>query len=277
VFRPYRGEKMDLPKSVEREALLESIHQAQFKPIPNGFKKLESADLQRARQTPGDCDWMARQEPGVRPACPLPYELSVDGAVALDRKSFAITFAAQREIFAERAAGAPFLVYDYANAAQAKPAGVRSYAVAAGDRLSDAWALRESAYHLRVHGPNGFYREFRGTADDPAVEVTLKPARSNGTLTGGVVLRLINRDAQRPYTIHLEGVSYGSKFRDTQLGAAGTKTGQAEIVIGPGDNHGWHDLRVTIAEAPQFEKRYAGRVETGRESITDPVMGRPQV
>ena len=219
---------------------------------------------------------MARQELGVRPACPLPYELSVDGALAADRQSFAITFAVQREVFAEQAAGAPFLVHDYANAAQAKSASVRSYAVSAGDRLSDSWALKESAYHLRVHGPNGFYREFRGTADDPAVEITLEAERSGGSLSGGVILRLTNRDARRPFTVRVEDVSYGSKSRELQLGAAGTKSGQAEIVIAPGTNHGWHDLRVTIAEAPQFEKRYAGRVETGRESITDPVIGRPR-
>ena len=49
---------------------------------------------------------------------------------------------------------------------------VRDYAVAAGSHLEDSWALGDfenGVYHLRVYGPNGFYREFIGTADDPPI------------------------------------------------------------------------------------------------------------
>ena len=35
----------------------------------------------------------------------------------------------------------------------------------------------------------------------------------------------------------------------------------------------WYDISVKIKGNDIFEKRYAGRVETGRESKSDPAMG----
>jgi phospholipase C len=37
--------------------------------------------------------------------------------------------------------------------------------------------------------------------------------------------------------------------------------------------HGWYDLLVTVAGDADFAWRYAGHVENGEESITDPLMG----
>jgi phospholipase C len=130
------------------------------------------------------------------------------------------------------------------------------------------------SYHVCVHGPNGFFREFRGTTDDPPVEISLVPVDENGALTGNVILRLANRDAVRTFTIHIEDAAYGTEKRTVPLGPAKSKTGRTEIAIELDRSHGWHDLRIRIEETPRFEKRYAGRIETGRESVTDPAIGR---
>jgi phospholipase C len=37
--------------------------------------------------------------------------------------------------------------------------------------------------------------------------------------------------------------------------------------------HGWYDVVVTVAEDAGFEYRFAGHIETGRDSISDPAMG----
>jgi phospholipase C len=37
--------------------------------------------------------------------------------------------------------------------------------------------------------------------------------------------------------------------------------------------YGWYDFTVKVKGNDSFEKRYAGRVETGKESFTDPMMG----
>jgi phospholipase C len=153
----------------------------------------------------------------------------------------------------------------------------RFYAVAAGDRIKDAWSLADfpdGAYHLCAHGPNGFFREFRGTADDPALEISFVPGRQNGTLTGDLVLTLENRDATRTLTVHIEDMAYGTERRTVLLGPGKSKTGRVEIAVELRGSHGWHDLRIRMEEAPRFEKRYAGRIETGRESMTDPAIGK---
>jgi len=36
---------------------------------------------------------------------------------------------------------------------------------------------------------------------------------------------------------------------------------------------GWYDLVITVEQDPTFEYRFAGHIETGRESISDPAMG----
>ena len=38
-------------------------------------------------------------------------------------------------------------------------------------------------------------------------------------------------------------------------------------------SRGWYDLLVTVAGDPLFERRYAGHVETGEDTVTDPLMG----
>jgi phospholipase C len=35
----------------------------------------------------------------------------------------------------------------------------------------------------------------------------------------------------------------------------------------------WYDFTVTVNNHATFAKRYAGKVETGREGVSDPAMG----
>ena len=156
VFRPYNDEKISVPDSVEREAFLGSIHQARYKPLPDDYKKLSAEEIAQTRKNPISSPWLPQQEKGLRPSCALPYELAVDGALSADRKTFVVQFAADDKLFGSSAAGAPFHAY-----APTKSGWARSYAVARGDRISDAWPLTDfkgEVYHLRLHGPNGFTR-----------------------------------------------------------------------------------------------------------------------
>jgi phospholipase C len=209
----------------------------------------------------------------VRRSCPLPYQLSVDGKLTKDRKRFVIQLAAGDDVFGQRAAGSPFTVYAPQGPDDVR---VRNYAVKAGDRLEDSWLLSDfidGRYWLAVYGPNGFYREFRGSADDPRLEIVLTYSRGTKAgrpFSGDVEIELSNRDDGRPYMVEVADVAY--------------KSGTERQIVAPGDtaritfktraSFGWHDLRVRINEHPSFEKRYAGRVETGEWSFSDPVMGR---
>jgi phospholipase C len=280
VFRPYHGEKINPPTPVQRAPFLGLIDQAQFKPVPDDFKKLSADEIAQARKNPAAAPGVPRQEKGVRAACALPYELAADGTLSADKKTFAIQLVVGKNLFGERSAGAPFFIYvpGKMRAAGGTPdqfeiGRVWNYAVSAGDDLADTWSLDDfenGIYHLRVHGPNGFFREFRGTAQDPQLEVTLSPADA----ANHAVLHLANHNPQQPLTILVDDLAYGGSQRKVELAPSGEKNSAAEVALELANSFGWHDLHVRVIGAPDFEQRYAGRIETGRESFSDPAMGR---
>jgi phospholipase C len=265
VFRPYNGEAIALPEPVEREAFLGQIHQARTRPIPNDFKKMSAAEIAGARENPAASPLLPQQEKGVRPSCALPYNLGAEGTLSEDRASFVVRFSAGNELFGNRAVGAPFHVYG-----PCKTGWARSYAVSGGDRISDSWLLtdfEDGAYHLRVHGPNGFHREFRGAVDDPMLDIAL-------TMAGSAQLTLTNRDPQRPLAITIVDISYGEPPRSLNLDPVGGKRSITSITLETSRSFGWHDIRICAEGFPKFEQRVAGRIETGKDGFSDPCMGR---
>lgn len=282
VFRPYHGEKINRPEPVARGPFLEMIDQARHKPVPNGFKSLNGDEISQVVANSVGSPFLPQQEVGVRRSCALPYELAVEGKLAAYKKAFTLNFSAGKKVFGAHAAGAPFFVYApntmrTANGPQFEAGRAWNYAVTAGDTITDEWSLADFAdeqYHLRVHGPNGFFREFRGTANDPLLELTLPPSNTPATTT---ILRLANDDSKNPLTILVDDLAYGSSQRSVTLAPHGDKNSTAEVSLDLSRSFGWYDLRIRVAEAPDFEQRYAGRIENGRESFSDPFMGRMAV
>jgi phospholipase C len=275
VFRPYAGEKIPLPEPVEREKFLTAINRAQFRPVPDDFKKLNAAEIAQARENPQSIACLTRQESGARAACALPYELTADGNLSADRKSFRIQLAAKNELFGVRAAGAPFRIYAPGKVRAASGAmesgRVWNYAVSAGDRLTDDFSPADfdgGIYHLQVSGPNGFHREFRGTAQDPLLELKWQPVVKN--LSPAADLQLTNRDPSKALEVVIEDLTYGGGQKIVKLNPAETKTLTLEL----SRSSGWHDVRVRVTGTPDFAQRFAGHIETGRESSSDPAMGK---
>jgi phospholipase C len=279
IFRPYHGEGIAALPFPEKDAFLETVHKAQFKKLP-GFQQLSPADIDRFKKEPHTSTFMPQQEKGVRPACPLPYQLYVGGKVNRDGKSFELTFEARDEIFAKTSAGSPFHVYTpgkylYKGTQEAR---TRAYAVAAGHRLMDSWEMsgfENGVYDLRVCGPNGFFREFTGTIDDPLVDIQCEYSRHSPqerSLNGDIEVLLINLNGDRDYTFRIKDHSYGSGDHTKTVGA-GKKV---SLILGLSRSLGWYDFSVMAPgqDAGPFERRYAGHVETGKASHSDPAMGR---
>jgi len=88
-------------------------------------------------------------------------------------------------------------------------------------------------------------------------------------MSGNVEVLLTNR-GKRAYSVEIVDSSYGSK-PITKTIAPGTE--RDATVLSLSKQHGWYDLRVRVAGAEGFLKRYAGHVETGQPSYTDPLMG----
>ncbi|HMH20647.1 MAG TPA: phospholipase C, phosphocholine-specific [Puia sp.] len=268
VFRPFQGEKINLPFHPRLEFLGE-VHNAKFKQLPSGYKQLTREEIGQFRQDPFSSPLMPVQEKGVRPACALPYELKVEGRLKDDKRSFAITMRAGNEWHGKRSAGAPFTVYSHGAVFS-----VRNYAVAAGDQLTDHFPLDESGnYDLRVYGPNGFFRAFTGGKKDPPVLTMLEYEEGKDRKpTGRVQVKLVNADTGRSYTIHIKDNAYKGPGHVKVLGPAGLAGNAFTVAIDPGVGKGWYDLSVLVEGAGNFAQRYAGRVETGREGISDPAM-----
>lgn len=257
AFSPFNEKSAQLP-FLKKEAHAENIFNAQFKPEPAGFKKLAKSDIETAKKDPSAA-FMPRQEKGIKAACALPYQLYADGNFNRSSKAFEIKFGAGNDIFGKRAAGAPFTVY-------AAGAENRFYAVSPGDSLTDAWSAEH--YALRVYGPNGFFREYKGDAAESHLEVRCgyqKGANDKG-LTGNISLTLINHDGQ---DCEIAVTDHG--YKQTAIKRTIAKGATEKLVIDLSSSHGWYDFSVHTKGS--FEKRYAGRVETGKLSYTDPVMG----
>jgi len=271
VFRPYNDEKLNNPEFPDRDEFIESIHKAQFKNAPANYKRLTKKEIDQINKQPHSSPLMAVQEQGIRPSCALPYELYADGMLSADKNSFEISMKAGRDLFAELSAGSPFYVYapgKYKN----EEVRTWAYAVVAGDELKDNWVINDfenSHYHLRVYGPNGFFREFSGDKNEASIDVKAKYEQSNGKPTGNIILQIIN-NARQSQSIIITDNSYKTGTKEQSVDAATSK----EITVDTGKSFGWYDISVKLKGNLSFARRFAGRAETGASSKTDPLMGR---
>jgi len=273
AFSPYNGSKPEKIPFLNRNKNIETIYNAKFREEPAGFKKWSAEEAAKISVGPVA---LGLQEPGVKPSCALPYELYCDSALSADGKSVVLSFAAGNLVFGKQSAGSPFTVYapvKYSDAS-AKDELCRNWAFAAkaGDRLSYDWPLssfENGLYHLRVHGPNGFYREFKGDANNPVVAVSLSYEASRpGKLSGNVLLNLVNNDS-KPHTVLVSDNSYHAASVRKTISAKSKET----VVLNLAKSHHWYDVQVKVAGHDSFSMDFAGHVETGAASLTDPLMG----
>jgi len=271
AFRPYNGERIPAPKPVVKNQQLESIHRARNRNLPGGYKQLTKEDIGQVRRDPATSHLLPEQEKGTRPSCALPYELYAELDPSEQGNGLSLSLRVDRLVFGDASAGSPFLVCIHG-----KQYAVRNYAVAAGDQLNDLFPqtlFEDGKYDIRVHGPNGFYRTFVGNKVPPMVFNMDYEFGPDEKPTGRLLLRVINTDGSRGYKIQVKDNSYGTKTLIRPIGAGGSDDGSPSILLGTKTQSGWYDYSILIEGVDGFEKRYAGRVETGKDSISDPAMG----
>jgi phospholipase C len=230
------------------------------------------------------------QATGVRPSRALPYELhtsarsdSINGRVQL--------------LFANGGlAAAVFHVYDKLHLTDRLP---RRYVVEPGKQLVGDWTpMVDNAglYDLWVVGPNGFHRQFKGDLNRlratgaPAPEIRVGYDTRRGDIhlqvrnDGGGDCRFTvqsNKVYARPDAYQAggsdcNGNSGRSVYASNPDGAwsLGVK-GNSDISIrwNLDANGQWYDFVVTCDADASFYRRFAGRLETGRHSVSDPAMG----
>jgi phospholipase C len=214
---------------------------------------------------------LPQQATGIRPSRALPYALQTHADVDARRSSVTLTFVNEGE------AAAVFHVYNRRHLLRIP----RRYTVEAGKQLQGTWYIggfNYGHYDLWVLGPNGYHRHFigKGSATTrqqtgnnavnlPQPEITVEYDRQNG----GVLLEMLNTgDQDCHYRVIANAYIDEGEWRGVL--AAGTTVSEQWHL---GDSGGWYDFTVLIDELPDFQRRFAGRVETGKPSISDPRMG----
>ncbi len=263
VFKPYNGEKIVMPAAVNKNEFIESIYSAKFKKLPNNYKALTAEEVSVANSTPQKSKWMPKQEKGIKKACAIPYELYVEGK-ELEGK-FEITFKVGNQMFGNQSSGSPFVVYFRENG----EVKTRNYALKAGDTISDIWILNSEKCEFEVYGPNGFYRSFKVNPEAKNFESKLwYKEDAKGKFNGNIELEIKNIS---PKTIQLEieDLAYKTGQKSITL----SKNESKKVLIDLSKSHAWYDFMLKAKGSKDEGWHYAGHVETGKESFTDPQMG----
>ncbi|MCA8096600.1 phosphocholine-specific phospholipase C [Burkholderia contaminans] len=241
---------------------------ASFPPLPDTSQYRSIADQQCTSQpaptvpaTPSPID---PQEPGVRPARALPYELHVNASVYGGTKL--------RIEFANRGnQGAHFHVY-----ATNRTDGPWRYTVGARRVLHADFDLTvtNGAYTFAVYGPNGFVRVFSGNVSAPAAPQR-NPAQPEvkagyDVANGNLYLKLRNHGGAH-VTLTLTDNAYGAPSRQVTLHGGDERVEQWMLA----SSHQWYDVTVSDGAAGTFSRRFAGHIENGRPSYSDPAAVRP--
>ena len=221
---------------------------------------------QRARGLPGTTtpplpsqpEW-PEQRRGTHPSRELPYDLQVDAQSDAASAGLRLTFRNTGR------AAAVFHVYDRRHL-ELIP---RRYTVEPGKSLDDVWAIDKSAgYDLWVLGPNGFHRHFTGlTVSVGAPEVRVSHDAPHCQL----LITFVNAGDTALTCVIASNAYYTGKPIAIDIPPA-SRTTQPWLLTESG---GWYDFSITAPSHAGFSRRVAGRLETGRDSISDPAMGGP--
>ena len=238
------------------------------------FSKLPGtvALANRARALPGTTTppvpgalQLPSQNAGVRPARPLPYDLQATAALTIgagpNATMIAVTFQNTGT------AAAVFHVYDRTRLTEIP----RRYTVEAGKQLTGSFVPQATgAYDLWILGPNGFHRHIAGNARRAAAAGQPNPdvIAQAAPATGELVLTLVNTGPV--------AATFSVAHNKYQTGAPRSVNvparSRSEMRLGVAVAAHWYDVSVRVGGQPDFLRRFAGHIETGAPSVSDPAM-----
>ena len=201
------------------------------------------------------------QATGIRPSRALPYILHCSALLDAKQQQLKLLFSNTGD------AAAVFHVYNRLDL-DAIP---RRYMVESGKQLEDLWDMHDGRYDLWVLGPNGFHRQFTGDSkqlkqlDLPEIRVCVEDCRASIELK-------VRQDAPHATT--------AAKFKVTANAYLANKSWQVQsdgaeqsLDWDMTEYGGWYDFTVTLEGDRSYSRRFAGRIETQQDSISDPMMG----
>lgn len=236
-------------------------------PLPDLSGKRSKAEADAIRKAQESLAQVSRplsqtdpvQEMGIRPSRALPYILHTSAKVDIAAKTVKLMFANTGTH------AAVFHVYDKLNL-DAVP---RRYMVEAGKQLDDVWSAQNNQYDLWVLGPNGFHRDFTGDLAQTAQIQALPEVRVCMEECDPKLLLKVRHDAAQ--TVKL--VVKANAYLPNKTWSIETAETEKELSWDMSEFGGWYDFTVSIENDPSYSRRFAGRIETNEDSISDPYMG----
>lgn len=250
----------DTLKPVNRDEYVERVYQARNKELPADFNELGIAEIEEIKASGKYISSKLAQESGTKPSCALPLELQAN--LIPSNNSFSIESTIDKRIKDSNAVGLPYFVMSYQDYGTQKVGKVWNFSVRKGDRLSYNWDLdriKEDTFSFALHGPNGFYRFFKAQKNNiPKIEVKSIVKNNKPTL-------VITKDKSAD-DLYISDNSYGL-FKASKLN-------KHVFEVDCSKSNGWYDIIFTSDKDQNTKFQYAGRIETGLDSTTDPLMGK---
>jgi phospholipase C len=202
------------------------------------------------------------QQRGIKQSRALPYELHTSARCLSEEGQVKLLFSNTGT------QGAVFHVYNKLDLA----AIPRRYVVEAGKVLDDTWSVEkeyQGQYDLWVMGPNGYHRHFKGDLNrirrleqNPEIRVCYD-------ITHGHVSVDLMNTGKNAVEFVLKPVVYRLDAPIKVVVAAGeTHTQKWDL----NESYQWYDFELSSSQDSSFYRRFAGRVETGHDSVTDPAQ-----
>jgi phospholipase C len=201
---------------------------------------------------------MPLQETGARRACAVPYSINVYGFMSGTGGVFTIRFANS---------GSKTTVFQVRSGNTAT--GPWTYTVQPRAEIVDSWNFASSgsvAYHLSVYGPNGFFRAYKGQTDNPA-NANFQSAIVYDLASGGITLQSQNLGTESAELPVLNLYTNETIVRVVGRGMVFDQFWSLEKF------YGWYNLVISVESDPTFSQQFAGHLETGVPSLTDPQIG----
>lgn len=261
IFQPANDlKKLDLD-FVDRNKYVERILSARDKNLPHGFNQFEPRELNQNKVW-NDLERFPKQESGVKKACGLPYNVQVNAEVT--KEGVRMNLGIEANKLKNKDYLAPIQVYSHQKF-QKETGRNWNFSVDEKDPLSYQWAkqdLDQGLYNFSVHSFNGFYRNFRGNLNDPLVEIDCK-VNQDQTLT-----IVIKNKAKQALVLYVQDVVYSKKTDKIAVTAQAEHTLKLDYTA----YKGWYDVVISMDNYANFIYHYAGHIENGNSSISDPYM-----
>lgn len=227
-----------------------------FPPMPatSDYPALDAASKRLPKASAPEEPSSLFQERGSRFSRALPYQLNT--LLRDSGKPGHITV----EFLNRGKAGAVFHVYDLLHLERIP----KRYTVEAGKTLDDDWNTEEDGrfYDLEIFGPNGFFRKYKGSSGFAGLEAQLTCDAKKGS----VAIDLVNKNKE---TIDIEITANAYGYKGSQESLRSTRKLRKTWLLSESGN--WYDFSVVLKDGGLY--RFAGRIETGKDSISDPAMG----